>query len=234
MDRRCHTSRDADWFPKYKTYLQPIGVQYCLSGILQENASPIPLSTFTKRIKCNNTTNSPNIANSNCAVMISNHCIDSNCYINIPNCGVLNPDSNGQCPTNFTYMNESYGCIKQTFLGYQDTNQKPSAGTTVSFNINPKKGYYFPYGGNSDPNCEPDANSSVQCIESKNIIPREDSGTGGTWITCNNKLQYPVAYFINSTPNNFYWKYPNGCPCNNGNECVSGTCYGTCQYEYYS
>lgn len=209
-----------------------IDVEYCLSGILQENGTPIPLSTYTNKIKCNNTTNSPNIANSNCAVMISNHCIDGNCYETIPTCGVLKPDSNGQCPTNFTYMNDYFGCIKQTYLGYQTTSQPYSQNTKVSFDSDPQIGYYFPYGGTDGQTCKPYANSIVQCYNANDIIPSPKKGyfKGVNYKTCNNGgRQYSTAYFRNSSTD-FYWKYPNSCPCNasNGNPddnmCISGFC----------
>jgi len=136
--------------------------KYCLSGIIYDTTSiPMSESDF-KKMWCVN--------DANCDTLIQSNCNDDICYITQPTCGLLNPDSNGQCPTGFTYMNESYGCIKQTFLGYTATSQKYSDNSKVSFNKNPVIGYYFPYGGNSDPNCEPDANSKVICIESKNFM----------------------------------------------------------------
>lgn len=143
----------------------------------------------------------------------------------------MNPDSNGQCPTGFTYMNDYFGCIKQTYLGYTTSSQSYKENEEVSFTENPVIGYYFPYGGDYGQTCNPEVNSNVICFNASDIIPKPTDGyfEGVDYKKCNSGREYPTAYFRNSLTD-FYWRYPATCPCSasNGkpdnNMCISNNC----------
>jgi len=181
----------------------------------------------------------------------NNQCISGYCDGQSGKCTKV--DLNGKCPENvstdpayeYFYYGDDLGCIVKSIIGYQNSSDF----STNQFNLEPIVNYVLPQNYNGCENSElPCGNGQICdnniCVDLQSgwksvnykcpiLSPNPVENGDASWRKCDGICQYPSASVKSGGPNNynFYWRYSDGCPCNDDDsECQSGFCNGsTCQ-----